>query len=989
MQPSMNAHSDMNIRNLFPYEVGASTSGHEKMRLTRRILQHLPEIGRLVTVDYTGAFYTYEYDKEYDIKVDERYQGTCEWLCLHEDYLWWRSTTTPCLLWLSGCAGLGKTTLLTHVVCQLKKSQKTRARKEFVLFSFCEANVNDRGADIVSVLIHQLLTNFPSLRRYASQKVEEYYMSNMGLRRPTPERMPVGRLWRLLCDLIRISKLHKVYLVIDALDECKGSSQVELIHLFKGAIPSVRILVSSRPNEGLRIEFSKWLALSPSTFRNLNADDEDTNVRVDIEHYLMGEIQRVGVLRGYSSYQRDKIRDHLREYCSGIFLLAKIMVDRLAKAQVSDLDATLKETPSDLQILYGTLLSEIPKWIRTKRSEIFKILMYTCEPLNVRELAFASLSWPSSASNVLPPLIDDDYLEGFRKDLLLYGPLLRIRREDGVVSFIHPSVKEFLVELSKEPQGPYAQFLVEPGLAQQEIAMACLRLLLSKSDLKVPAHWESQYIPVTASVVGEQVLLDYALQHWYRHLMDAMQATETLDSIDPELICLVQSLGKLWRAPDKVNFRDLIMKSCGLHPTRSQSRISVFEFFSWLGLSTFIIRLLEEERHTPFVPRLEDSVESALRLAIKGGHTATVLAITEHFNITSLEDPGYEGIIADAAWSGRSGLVTRLQRMRSSNPSEFGEATTAAIITGSHGVLQSLVEDVASFQKRDKFGMTVLHRIFFDNFTSEDWKSTLVNASFHIHNGVAVGARDVFGNTALHYAAYAPGLGTAELLKGLIQEGADPTATNVFLWTPLHLAARRARSFDAMKTLLRTGGSTMIASRTRGGSTPLHWATDRHEYSHDFDVIRQMLLCGADPHAATLKGVTPMDLASGRPWMLGIFQSVYTRLDGVNHVPLCWDDADDEVPQDRALLSNVDGEHEGASEDYHGGVYAGPTGDKESFVTASRGDSASFVTASSGDGASILTVTQGGIGPAQDFLNPNMLVKTRKRRFLKRLLWWR
>ena len=951
----------MITRNIFPDGVGLSTSGHEKLRLTERILQHVPEIGRPLTVDHTEAFYTYEYDKEYDMKAKERYQGTCEWLCLHKDYLWWRSTTTSCLLWLSGSAGIGKSTLLTHVVCQLHKLQKTRLPKEFVLFSFCEAHVNDRGSDILSVLIHQLLTNFPSLRRYASKKVEEYYMSYVDLRRLRPERMPVARLWRLLCDLIRISKLRKVYLVIDALDECKLSSQMELIHLFKGAIPSVRILVSSKPNEGLRIEFSKWLALSPSTFRNLNADDEDTEIREDIEHYLRGEVARVGELRGYSYRQRDTIRDHLREYCSGIFLLAKFMVERLEKAPASDLNATLKETPSDLPILYSKLLSEISVSIRSKRSEIFKLLMYTCEPLNVRKLAFASLSWPSLTANVPPPLIDDDHIEGFRKDLLLYGPLLRIRREDEVVSFFHPSVKEFLVGQSKEPRCPYAQFLVAPGPAQQEIAIACLRLLLSKSDLKVPAHWESDYIPRTADVVREHALLDYALQHWYRHLTDAMQTTDSVDSIDPELMCLVQTLAKLWRAPDKVNFRDLIMKCCGLHPARAQRRISVFEFFSWLGLSTFISKLLEEERHTPFLPRLEDSVESALRLAIKGGHTATVLAITEHFHITSLEDPEYEGIIVDAAWSGRSGLVTRLQEMRSSNPSEIWKATTAAFVTGSSGVLQSLVEDVASFQKRDRFGMTVLHRLFFDQFNSDDWNSALATASFHIRNGVAIGARDLLGNTALHYAAYSPGLGTSELLKVLVQEGADPTATNIFLWTPLHLAARRARSFDALKTLLRTGGSAMIGSRTRGGSTPLHWATGRHgSYPVDFNVIRQMLLCGADPHVATLKGVTPMDLIPKDGWMLGIFQSVYTGLDGVNHLPLTWNDDEDRAAED----------HEEAS-----------GSDDESFVTALRGDSASFT--------STLTVTQGGSGRAQDVLNPYTPIRTRKPMFLKRLLWWR
>ena len=471
-----------------------------------------------------------------------------------------------------------------------------------------------------------------------------------------------------------------------------------------------------------------------------------------------------------------------------------------------------------------------------------------------------------------------------------------------------------------------------------------------------------------------------------------MQAIESSHKIDPVLTHLVRSIQSLWRAPHQVNFVALIMKCCGLHPTKAQHRISVFEFFSWLGLSTFIPKLLEDERLTPLYPRLEDCVESALRLAIKGGHTDTVVAITDHFRITSLQDPGYEGIIADAAWSGHSGLVTRLQRMRTCDPSEFGQATTAAFATGSHQVLQSLIEDVASFQKRDEYGMTALHRIFFDAFNSEEWMATLANALFHVRNGVAVGAHDKFGNTALHYAAYSPGLGTSELMKDLIREGADPTATNIFLWTPLHLAARRARSFDVLKTLISTGGIAMLGPQTRGGSTPLHWAASRGHRPYDESVIRGMLCYGGDPHAATLKGVTPIQIASRNPWMLGVFQNVYTRLDGVNHVPINWED-----PKDPSILTLEVKLHGEPSEH-----------DNESFVTASEfrdrsllslnsrqysetsgHDDESLITSSPRDGPSPLTVGDRGNVRKWRAENINTLVKVKKTRFLNRLKRWR
>ena len=907
--------------NLFPIGVGQSYGGREKLYLTERILELVPELRPDVPNDCTGAFYTYDYDQEYEMKARDRYQGTCKWLSRHRDYLWWRSTTAPSLLWLSGGSGLGKTTLLAHVVWQLQNLHTACNSDELVLYSFCEAHINDDGADIISVLIHQLLTLVPKLKTFASEKVEQYGLAIMSQDRPKPKRMPTARLWRLLCDLIRESKLRRVFLVIDALDECNESSQMDLIHYFGNAAPSVRTLVSSRPNERLKTAFSKWLARSPSNLRHLNADDEDESIKKDIELYLAGEIDVISRTRGYSYHQKIAVRDHLRDYCSGIFLIAKLIVKRLETAPVSDLGATLQETPQDLPILYSALLSRIPASFLSKRSEIFKVLMYTCEPLNVRELAFACHSWASFPSSALPRLIDGDYIKAFRKDLLLYGPMLKIRREDDIVSFIHPTVKEFLVGQSQEPGGPHRQFLVEPGPAQQEIAIACLRLLISKSELKIPAHWESGYSGRIAGVVEEHVLFSYALQHWHKHLVDAMQAIKSFHQIDPELTHLVRSFQSLWRPSHEANFTALIMKYCGLYPTKAQHRISVFEFFSWLGLSTFIPILLEDERHTtPLYSRLEDCVESALRLAIKGGHIDTVIAITDHFQITSLQGPGYEGIIADAAWSGHSGLVTRLQGMRTCDPSEFGQATTAAFATGSHQVLQSLIADPTSFQKRDEYGMTALHRIFFDGFGSEDWMATLANALFHVRNGVAIGAQDKFGNTALHHAAYSPGLGTSELLRDLIQEGADPTATNVFLWTPLHLAARRARSFNVLKTLITTGGVATLGARTRGCSTPLHWAASRlwHD-ANDQSVIEGLLRYGGDPHATTSKGVTPMHIASSDPWMLGVFQTVYMQLDGVNHLLI----TNGQDPHDPLSILTLEAELHGEPDD-------------ESFVTASE-----------------------------------------------------
>lgn len=335
-----------------PIRAHQSYGASRLQRLTELISEYLLNLETPRSIDSSEAFYSCEYDQEFDIKARERYQGTCEWLCLHESYRWWRSASDMSLLWLSGGSGLGKTTLLTYVV---QKLQKAHNPKEIVLFSFCDAQINDEVSKVVSIFIHQLLTVLPKLKPFAAKKIDHYWSPTGENLRPRALRMPAARKWQLLCELVRNSKLHRVFLVIDALDECKNASQVDLIHYFANAASNIRVLVSSKPNEDLRSEFSKWVALRPSTFRHVNADDEDKNIRKDIDRYLVGETARLENLRGYSHDQQEAIRSHLQSYCSATFLIAKLMNKRFETAPISDLDAILSETPEDLLILYATI----------------------------------------------------------------------------------------------------------------------------------------------------------------------------------------------------------------------------------------------------------------------------------------------------------------------------------------------------------------------------------------------------------------------------------------------------------------------------------------------------------------------------------------------------------------------------------------------------------------------------------------------------------
>jgi len=84
-----------------------------------------------------------------------------------------------------------------------------------------------------------------------------------------------------------------------------------------------------------------------------------------------------------------------------------------------------------------------------------------------------------------------------------------------------------------------------------------------------------------------------------------------------------------------------------------------------------------------------------------------------------------------------------------------------------------------------------------------------------VTTGTNVNARDVFGNTPLHFAV---GKGHEAVVKMLLQNGAEVNIANEDLWTPLHLAATEGRA--RLAEILLENGAHINAKDTQG-RTPL------------------------------------------------------------------------------------------------------------------------------------------------------------------------
>jgi len=118
------------------------------------------------------------------------------------------------------------------------------------------------------------------------------------------------------------------------------------------------------------------------------------------------------------------------------------------------------------------------------------------------------------------------------------------------------------------------------------------------------------------------------------------------------------------------------------------------------------------------------------------------------------------------------------------------------------------------------------------------------------------------GFPALNYAAF---FGQVEVLKLLLEQGANPNlaAQNQMRVTALHSAAAHGNGEIAAamsKALVEAGANVNLTQQ--GDWTPLHEAADNNY----IELVKLLLAHGADKHAKSDDGRTPLDMAAAHPF---------------------------------------------------------------------------------------------------------------------------
>ncbi|CAG2000163.1 unnamed protein product [Fusarium graminearum] len=365
-----------------------------------------------------------------------RHPGTGTWLLESSAFQEWKLGSRQ-HLWLYGLAGCGKTVLSGTILDHLRESAAHHTVLAF-FFDFTDTK-KQRLEDLVRSLAIQLYhTGIETARMLDCL----YASHNNGRKQPDLRALSN-------CINAMMQDSGKVFIVIDALDECKTTDEV-LRWVGGLASSNVKTLITGRPDAKFQSEITQ-LINEPNFFlldkQNINAD-----IRSYVETTL--ETKPDFVRKSLPRDIIDEIRERIGDGSDGMFRWASCQLESLAQClSPKHMRLALATLPQNMDEMYHRILENIPAEYKSGAIRLLQFLVHTKRPLKLAE----AIDVIATEIEEEPQGFDPNGRLSLEDDILQYCPgfltIIKVTGYNGVVSYqihlAHFSVKEYLLKQPK------------------------------------------------------------------------------------------------------------------------------------------------------------------------------------------------------------------------------------------------------------------------------------------------------------------------------------------------------------------------------------------------------------------------------------------------------------------------------------------------------------------------------------------------------------
>ncbi|KAF9691710.1 hypothetical protein EKO04_010492 [Ascochyta lentis] len=777
----------------------------------------------------------------YHDAIHRRHAATGTWFLDSDEYRLWLATKGR-TLFCPGMPGAGKTILASVVISDLNERYKSEPLYG-VVFLFNVFNEKQSSKELLASLLQQLAERHEHL----PVPVRELY-----------KRRDDGRKPLLLQNITEslhavASSLQRVFVVIDALDECNINS----VRDFLTAIFALRdgcninILATSRNIPDIASQFQAADVLE------IRARDED------IQQFVRGTSHRLSKIAQNDPKLLDETAVKIAQSAQGMFLLAQLHVDSLAfkksKKAFRDALTELASGSAAYDDAYEAAMTrtngqtkeqaqfarDVLTWVVCARSPLTSLEL--CEALAVEDGVFD---------------LDPENRPCLEDILSVCAGLIVTDEGSNKIRLVHYTTRKYF-DRTKERWFPNAELA---------IAKTCITYLsLPDPEQYHRSHWVvsmNQGMNRRDDGGYDRLLQNYAARHWAVHA-----SCTDISQVQGAILNFLSQPALVRFALEELHGR-VVSEATGLHLAVRFGLENIVVKLLELGFDANAVAKYGTYSHHMDLPSCPE--HSALTIAAEYGYGSIVkllLSVDARVD-TQFTSPHSWSPIQTATINGHGDIVKLL--LAGSTMRDLKLSLSWAIRVNSVSLCEILLER-APVEPDDHFtplhdtaskGLTDIVVLLLKNRFPKDAKDTdgqtpLFHAALQGHAhvvrqlliaDVTVDVADRRNQTPLDAAIES---GHAEVVKLLLDAGANVGHQHVQGRTMLHTALSRCQA-NMVELLLNAGARVDI--QDAAGRFPLHIAAIEGLVS-SFECILSMSR-GNDVSLRDSAGCTPLHLAA-------------------------------------------------------------------------------------------------------------------------------
>ncbi|KAK2798717.1 hypothetical protein FQN50_008755 [Emmonsiellopsis sp. PD_5] len=596
--------------------------------------------------------------------------------------------------------------------------------------------------DLLAAILKQLLPTSPSMMEPVIQLYDQHARKGT---RPSLDNI-VGVLQSVLASQSR------VYLVVDALDECsddKGTCS-QLLDKLRAlqSETSLHLMVTSR-----------WIPEIVSEFKSAPTLEVRAS-EADVKRFVRGQMYRLpGCVQRDNALQL-MVQEKLVQAADGMFLLARLHFDSLLdqytkKKVLSALDKLAKGSGA-LHLAYDEAIKTIENQLPGKAvlaKSVLSWITYAKRPLTTEELCHAL------AVELGEVELDPDNIPDVEDLVSVCAGLVTVDQESNIIRLVHYTTQEYFEQIREHWN----------SAAHQEIASICLTYLSFNTFRRGSCTNDDDF----TNRIHQNPFVDYAARYWGQHALTVQAEVSELalsllrhDNLVSSAVQMMTLSARTRRPPNWSQYYP--NQSVGLHLTAR---------FGLLHLSQKLLDVQGEDNGI-FADPKDGEYRTPLSWAAAAGHEIIVQMLVDRDDRARVVK-----------------LLTDRDDVEADSKDKYGCTPLALAASGGHAEVVKLLADRDDVEADSK---------------DEDGFTPLGNAAWYGHttvlklmvdrDDVEADSKDKHGFTPLKYAAM---FGHATVVKLLAdRDDVDVNSKDEDGSTPLKWAKRRGH--DAVVMLLRS-----------------------------------------------------------------------------------------------------------------------------------------------------------------------------------------